>query len=609
MLTEPLESKPHEIEVEPRPIPVIVSGTGFEPLAIEFPPVEELRHLREIASEQVSFRAVAEESLPRIQEAFREAALRAEQGEHRFAHSATYLSKLADLYFLGGQSEKAQELNRLALERSKSGVFTIKVAGDLVRAGDLRGADKMLANSKDLPLEEALARRASIAAVTGDRALAISLLESAIAANPASTVARYLLGVVSLASGRFEIAVRNLRVAADDLTTSSAVLVNLAIAYVCLGKEEKAIAALRRASAINPLDENAVAVLADLSFGRHESAVAIRPLQEFLRYEQTSAAMWARLARAYYSLQEYESADRALKQQSAVCESPSAWNNRGVVASVRGHTDTAWRYFKRALELSSLDAANWLIPATNLASLLVHSGNYQDAVDFTESIIAQLANPGYKKDESYAPLFLLNLSALAKSRHYDTFLERSSQILSSPHSSRRLQIGVLTDLTYYFTLREPEVERAVGFARQALELVGESKEWEAEALKRLLNNAAYAFIEAEQFGDARAALSGVSGWVHRDIYVTATAGFYHLRKGNWERGESLYRNAMILAADSETRKILAQKLDLELGRLSAVRGNVREAVRRLRKAVSAKSGLAIFSDSARRELLAIQSKK
>src|SRR5206468_4159786 len=65
--------------------------------------------------------------------------------------------------------------------------------------------------------------------------------------------------------------------------------------------------------------------------------------------------------------------------------------------------------------------------------------------------------------------------------------------------------------------------------------------------KSLLNNFAFAFIEAGQFEQAQRYLTELSNAIHKDPYPTATLGLLHMRRGHFERGESLYEEAIHIA--------------------------------------------------------------
>ena len=60
-------------------------------------------------------------------------------------------------------------------------------------------------------------------------------------------------------------------------------------------------------------------------------------------------------------------------------------------------------------------------------------------------------------------------------------------------------------------------------------------------------------------------LQQLSNVFHKEPYPTATLGLFHLRKGNIERAQQFYEEAIHLAKNAEDKTRIRQKLNLELG--------------------------------------------
>lgn len=606
MLNETSPTSSQEISVERRRIPITFGGNGFNALTVEFPPIEELLELRQVSASHVSFRAASQLAKSQFQDKFAEAAFSAMKKEPHFAMSATYFSKTADLLSLGGMQDIATQFNERALKLSPEGVFSLRVSNDLARASRYIEADKLLAEATSVDASEALARRSVIALVAGDTVLAKEFADKSVSANPDDSRSRYLLGVLSLIRSEFESAIRHFRAAAEDLPRSSGLMASLAIAQSCLGEQSKALTSIRKAVSINPIDLNSVAILADLAFEYGKDNISIGPLTEFLRYEQKLPAIWARLARAQFALANYDEAEFALKNQCAIDNSANAWSNRGVVARFRGDKARAARYFSYAIKyVDFANSKDWRIPATNYLASLLESNEINVAINFGQALIDSQTKSAFITNESLAKFYVLYLSTLARLHRHTELAARADEVINTENASPHLVLSALIELIYHYTTRAPAIIQSIEYGRIVLSKFGMPKGKYKELLCKALNNAAYSFVEAGQFESAREALNRLEMWVHKDPYVTATAGFYHIRKGAVEKGLALYSEAISLVSDTLKKSMFTQKLNLEYGKALIGTGEKRLAIRNLRKAANAKGGLETFKLAALKELRAL----
>ncbi len=210
-------------------------------------------------------------------------------------------SKLSWLYFLAGSSERAADYARQALEQEEAPAEMHQLLARAALArGDLPVAissyEQAIAAQPGAPqpymaLGMALAGRGELAAAgavfdRGRRAVpgavdlvynaglvralqgqtdaAITLFQQALMVNPRYLPARENLAGVLASAGRYEESVAQYRAALEQAGNDSETRFLLARALVELGRRQEAEAELRRALAIDPGNENAQTLLAEL---------------------------------------------------------------------------------------------------------------------------------------------------------------------------------------------------------------------------------------------------------------------------------------------------------------------------------------------------------
>ena len=124
---------------------------------------------------------------------------------------------------------------------------------------------------------------------------------------------------------------------------------------------------------------------------------------------------------------------------------------------------------------------------------------------------------------------------------------------------------------------------------------------------RLINNLAFGYAEMGRLVEAISCISKVSGAVHKDPYITATLGLINLRKGRLERGEQLYRDAVLLARTEYDKTRIKQKLNVELGRAYMERDS-RKGRGFLKKAAEERRGESALAKQASRMLTDLDSR-
>ena len=136
----------------------------------------------------------------------------------------------------------------------------------------------------------------------------------------------------------------------------------------------------------------------------------------------------------------------------------------------------------------------------------------------------------------------------------------------------------------YYSLVDVQLDRAYEFARRSFEIQSNRQPADSAAWNRSVNNLAFVAIEQGKLDDAGNYLA----WLRSDTPMStyfhyATRGLLAIRRGHVDRGEGLYRLAISTASDRNTKSLLRQKLNWELGNYLARQGQTRRAIRFLTK--------------------------
>jgi tetratricopeptide (TPR) repeat protein len=490
MLDLIIPSVNQRIEVLQRRIQVTIGGGSFDPVRVEFPPVEEISKMRGLASGHVSFHKVQRDSTPGLQQAFRETAKALERKREKYIDSPGFHARLADVFFLAGDSARAYELNDVARKLSGETVFRLRYGSDLIAEGRFSEADRLFSELAELDSSERLARRAAVALLMNDKEEAYRLASSAVGLSPDNDKARYLLGLTCLVRSECAQAIRHFRAASEGYPRSVPLLVNLAISHVCLGQNEKALDALRKAVNINPIHKTAVCMLADLAYSSERASVSVRSLETYLEYDQQSVDVWARMARAYFAVGELEKSLSSLKHQGAIEEVSTVWNNMGVVAHELGRDAFVGQYFTRAVRLSedSQDPELWGTPVRNLLAWLIEHGQIQEAIKLGKRAVEKDVDGTIIERDDYSEIYLFYLLALSNSRFWKEFTRVAHAFAENPRASEKIRLGAYSALIHYHTLVLGDLAPAFEIADKALQLLRRMKVRQDEVYLMLMND-------------------------------------------------------------------------------------------------------------------------
>jgi len=581
------------IEVADANVTVAITDDALAPLYLTLPPVEELKAIRNLADLQLSANDVVVDARERIHEHFLVEHGQLAQKSEKFDHSVTYLNHLANLAELAGETVLAERYLRSAVTLSNERFLAHRLQANLLRQRNLRDLEAITSGPEQEEDYDTCLYLAYSAVLRRDYNGAFALVARALEIDPIDSRGRMLAGALCLYQSEYERAIQNFRIAAEEKSNSSALFVNLAVAHFCLGDSAKALTMARRAVSINPMDRNAVAFYADIAFHEHRSGEAIPSLEKFTRYEQKIPAIWSRLARAHFLENRLSDALGALKQEAAIQESPSVWNNIGVVYARMGDSRKALQYYNYAIQgeaYHSDDAA--ALALSNLLLLLGDGGHDSEVLGIASPLIRGRLRVDAIGKRQFVGAYLAYLRALTRLGKTDEALRVADAWIGSAETSAQLRVAILAHMLFHYSIVAPERDRAVHYARWAFESLGSCNECDPAERAMLINNIAFTFIEFGQTDGVARVLPMLTRALHSEPFSTATLGLYHLRKNHLERGQMLYREAIALATDHRAKEIIRQKMNLELGRAYLKQGNTPVGRKFLEKAAK-KGGLAL----------------
>jgi tetratricopeptide (TPR) repeat protein len=405
-------------------------------------------------------------------------------------------------------------------------------------------------------------RLASFYVAREDFAAAVARVEQALKIDATDYSARLFYGTLKIFLGDYHLAIVSLRIATEERPNSAAAFTNMAVAYLRLQKPDRALVCLKRAVALDPLSSTAVALLADVANTLDVSEDAVPALRYFVRFEQQSAAIWARLGRALIHMQEYGEAIAALKRESSVTDAPDLWNNMGVAHFLRGDKKKAGEAFVHAMRISG-DPKTYAfcLAAKNAAAVLMQSGEPEGALKLVDIALREDNRYLILHRDDLAQLILIKLDALTRLKEVDSANEFAEHLLGMEEASLQLKGWVASGLLTQYALRDDRKQQAVLLAEEWLGLVDSLPTRKQRV--QVLNNVAFSFIEGGLLQQGEAALSKISFAIHREPYPTATLGLLHLRRGRIERARDLYSEAVMLCSTSDDRARIRQKWNLE----------------------------------------------
>jgi tetratricopeptide (TPR) repeat protein len=589
------------IQVGQQPLRIVLTEDELSPLALVFPPVEDLADIAVLKS-HYSFQ---EESANQFEEArrmaFEDELERQARKEPRFADSPAYFNKLASLAYAAGRTKEVRRYIARARELSSDAIYAHRYGDSLLLSNHEGEAEKLfvvLAETNDL---YALLKVAALQV----RRLAIEpargLVERAVSIDPSDFSARLFEGGLALYAGEFKRALHSLRIASQERPNSSVVFENMAAAYLRSREPEKAYAALKRAVSLNPFNVAALFVLADEAFKQHRDDDVVNSLRFYVEMNPKHPDAWARLARAQMQIKQYEGAVTALKREASLRDTSGVWNNLGAVRAVQGVPNRALECFKHAIEKGGDRNKDSMIAARNIARLLVSLGDPRIVTEWTSALIKQDLTDAFLQDSQLADIYAFHIYALAQDGRSDELIRVSEDVLQNKRSAPSIYIWVLGQLLAYYAIQMRAPQRALEAIERWLPAIEGDLDQSKASTAVLINNIAFAYAETGMIDIAARYINRISNLIHKEPFPTATLGLIDLKRGHVAKGEARYQEAANLANTPKDKASIRQKLAIELGRLS-VRNDPQRALRLFTRAAKMPNGEQAFVELAKAEM-------
>jgi len=389
----------------------------------------------------------------------------------------------------------------------------------------------------------------------------------------------------------------------------SSLYVNLAAAYWRLGNSDKSIHTLKRAVAIEPINENAVVFLADALHILRRSEEAIPYLEHLTEYERASERVWSRAARACLDAARtkrndvvlLDKARIAMRHHLALHDHAELWNDLGVVEFFAGNKDAALRYFSQSLKKLDDLRKDYGLPLSNVLVLAIEDKRYDNAYAVSKKYLEEHSPDASK---AYAKIILQHAVCLEARGEWEEGIRVLEDALRKDVGNLEACVEMLNQIVCYYAFVSPQAEENVEYVRQLRTLIEDSDgDLPDIVVARSTNNIAFAYLKAGNAADAEALLPRLSQAIGKDPYSTATLGLYHLIKhGDVKRTEELYTRAVSIAHDKTLKNRIRQTMHFEIARFLDHTGNRAEATRRYEKVLKLANGFDFLNSQANKQL-------
>jgi tetratricopeptide (TPR) repeat protein len=584
--------------VTPRPIRLVLAEGLGDQFELVLPPLEDLAEINKVTDKHFSIRAHADDQWAPFKSAFAAEFDQLEKKKARFGNSKTFITHLANLAELAGKRETEYDVLVDVPEELRDPFMQRLIAENLLIRGHSSEAEKIFL-ALDMSNDTVASLRIAFFLVQrSDLDEAARVVSRILSIDPFNYGGRLFEGVLRLAKGQIHQAIQSFRIAEEERPTSSVLFTNMAIAYLCAKKNDKALAVLRKAVALDPLNENAVSLLADVSHavGRDEDAVPA--LRYFVSLEQRSPSIWGRLARALLEIQQPQEALDALRRQASQEDTAAVWNNIGVARVAHKRRSEALSAFKHAIHKMTADTrADGLLAVRNSLALLVEDMHYDEVIRLARIALTDDNDDLCRRDKKLCDIYVFMLHSMRHTNRTQEAMRICEELLNDKSISHDLRIWAVTQMLAQYAMIPEQADRAVALGREYLGALENLDTVSDRLHEGFINNLVFAFAEAGHLDEASALLSYMSPLVHHLPYPTATLGLLHFRKGHIDRGVALYEEAIRLSAKAGDKTRIRQKLNLELG-LFFLPTEPRRAERLLRKADSERDGSPELKDLA-----------
>ena len=600
MLIHKTNLKARDVKVTSRNIEIMFLD-GVDPLVLELPSAEELEHLRDGYEYKISYPEIAQYDIFNLKEKYQYEIDRLLEKYKKYEGSSSYLVGLSNLSELVGKDEDARKYLEEAGKRDDSNYIKHEIGSILINSGSTEEAYNHFL-SLDLENDAyANLRLAYFSVVNNEIEEAEAHVKKAIEIDESSYSSRLFYGAICLWKKDHEQAVLNYKIATEINQYSSVGFFNLAAAYWGLGLKQKAHSALKRSIIIDPFNENAVSFYSDASFimGNGKINDSIPVLKKYLQYDQKAERIWALLGRAYYTLGRDKKSNtllhdslQSLRHQESLSSTSGVWNNIGLVAWRLSDYKAAQRYLNLSLKKAIENENNIALPLYNICGLMIDTHSYAEALKILESCI-MLVDPDEDKYNLLDKIRLQHVLLLEGVKQRSKALDHALEYLSQGCRDMEVKLDLMIRVVHYYTVYKPDLGVIEQYRNDIFELFDsvDIKSIEFNKLKeRVINNLAFAYLNFDKLDDASKIINKLSNSFHNEPYATATLGLFNIKKGLYEKGIELYEEAIRLLHARKPKRRFRQRLNYELGKAYLKDGDIRKALRWLKKAADEKDG-------------------
>jgi tetratricopeptide (TPR) repeat protein len=581
------------IIVESRQVEIVIANEGATPLSLYISPLNDILEMTSLKDTHFSLKEHVENTHIQYQIDFEYELKSLERKFDKFSNSPTFLNRLANLAELSDQKETEAKFLGLAKNLSDDPFFNHRLGDNLINRNQLSDAEKLF-NTLDLSKDVfANLRLAFFNIHRMDFETASIYVKQALNIDSLDYSARFLQGVLRIVDGQYELAVQSFRAANEERQGSAALYTNMAIAYLYLKKPKKALNYLKRAVNLEPFNENAVMLFSDLAFSEQCIDDSIQILKNYIEFEQKQPSVWARLARSFLFIGNTKEAIEALKRQGSIEDSSAVWNNLGVAYMKQGDNKKAYEALLHAMNKdATLRGKDYLLAAKNICQLYANIHAYNELLKFSSVILKEDNQKNLniiKSDRILSDIIAYNLHSLWHLNKKNDIIELSKRFIHDDNVTLRLKVWIITTLIGYLALTEEGISEAMSLSEQFCFLIDKLDKKDSDRKDQLINNIAFTYVEKGHLEKAEKYLRYLTPKIHKDPYPTATFGLFSFRKGNFERGEQLYLEAIHISQDGIDKIRIRQKLNFELAKLWIDRDQ-RKAKRYLEKVIEPKEG-------------------
>ena len=528
--------------------------------------------------------------------------------QDEFGECYDFHSKKADLQLAAGDIEGAiaSAERALQIDASKGGAY--RLGSILIDERRLDEASRILTQrGSEISYMERL-RLAQIAVLQGDVDGAQVIVEKAIEQTPTDYRGLMFIGTLYLGRGEYQLAVRYLRAAAEESDQSAKLHVNLAVAHLALRQKSKALHELHIASHIDGLDVNAVVLLSKLAVEKKRYSEALNAIDRHYRAGGRSREFLDYAAHLYFTYADETGADafyynkaRELLNHLREIDAASAhWNNLGVIDDRIGKPERATRMFSRAFQIAHDEGEDFSLPLSNLLVEHIRSRNYEGVLRAADEFFA--TKDAYDV-ASWGKIALQKAAALEGLNRRDEAAEYIEDILAGHEPAFKDHRQMLSTLAVHHASVTGDVAKLSAALKQISAMGNEYFACASpNEVARLRNNIAFAYLILNDVDSALPYLQGNRNRVGKDYYITATQGLYLICKGDFEKGQALYQQAISIAPNKTEKARVKQRMYFQLGKYYESLPDLTEAIRAYRKCLKVKYGYMYLQQAAEREV-------